>query len=212
MTTAITDLSQELHDATTLAHEKAENSTFIADLIGGKRSAADFQRLQEQAWFFYSALEEATRHFRAHSSSEVVQALLDPRLERQAALEQDLDVLVGDSSWRTTVEPLSATQRYVQRLTAIESLPELVAHHYVRYLGDLSGGQVIATMMRRHYDVDPAALNFYAFPEIGKMKPYKDNYRSLLNQLDFDAEQRALALAEADVAFELNSAVFQDLR
>lgn len=211
MTTAIREFSQELHDATALAHDKAENSTFISELIEGKRSAADFQRLQEQAWFFYKALEDATRRVRAQYTDEVVQDLLDPRLDRVSALERDLDALLGDSSWRETLEPLPATRAYVQRLESVETLPELVAHHYVRYLGDLSGGQVIATMMRRHYGIDPAALHFYEFPELGKLKPYKDNYRYLLNRLDFDGEQRRTALAEAEVAFELNSAVFKDL-
>lgn len=211
MTTATTNLAQELHDATAMAHQHAENSTFIADLIAGKRSAADFIRLQEQAWLFYTALEAATARVRATTVDPVVRDLLDERLARVAYLEQDLNVLHGTEAWKSRVVALPATERYIRRLEALESPAALIAHHYVRYLGDLSGGQVIATMMRRHYDIPAEALSFYDFTELGKLKPYKDRYRALLNELRFDADARATALSEAEEAFVLNSLVFADL-
>lgn len=211
MTTAVREFAQELHDATAAAHERAENSTFIAKLIEGKLDAQAFIRLQEQAWFFYQALEEVARTVRANTTDPIVQQLLDPRLERTASLEHDLDQLHGGSNWREKITALPATRHYVARLQGIGAAPELVAHHYVRYLGDLSGGQVIATMMRRHYDVPAEALTFYEFPEIGKLKPYKDEYRKLLNALEFDDAERDRALSEAEEAFALNSQVFQDL-
>ncbi|MDO4928266.1 MAG: biliverdin-producing heme oxygenase [Corynebacterium sp.] len=211
MTTAVREFAQELHDATAAAHERAENSTFIADLIEGRQDAQAFIRLQEQAWLFYQALEETARTVRANTSDPVIRQLLDPRLERTATLEHDLDQLHGGSEWRDEITALPATQRYVSRLQGIGEAPELVAHHYVRYLGDLSGGQVIATMMRRHYDVPAAALTFYEFPELGKLKPYKDQYRKLLNALEFDDAEYDRALSEAGEAFSLNAQVFQDL-
>src|SRR5699024_8513215 len=52
-----------------------------------------------------------------------------------------------------------------------------IAHHYTRYLGDLSGGQAIRTLMRRHYGLPKTSLTMWDFTEAGKTKPYKEAYR-----------------------------------
>lgn len=85
-----------------------------------------------------------------------------------------------------------------------------MAHHYVRYLGDLSGGQVVATHVRRHYGLTDG-LTFYDFTEVGKPKPYKDDYRAALDGLPLTSDQRGSVLAEAVEAFRANQAVFAEL-
>ncbi|WPF65503.1 MULTISPECIES: biliverdin-producing heme oxygenase [unclassified Corynebacterium] len=210
-------LSAELKVFTAAAHEEAESSTFMADLMGGKLSAADFLRLQEQAWLFYSALEKA-----AHAVSDTDRAgrIVDTRLDRAASLERDLAYLHGTvetehaQGWKERVKPTPATAAYVERLQQVyEDRDEarLVAHHYVRYLGDMSGGQVIATMMSRHYGIAQEGLSFYRFEEIDKLKPYKDAYRAHLDAMDFNEEERRALLEEAAHAFVLNMNVFADL-
>ena len=87
----------------------------------------------------------------------------------------------------------------------------LLAHHYVRYLGDLSGGLIIARMIQRHYKIADEGLNFYAFPEIAKPKPYKDGYRDLLDTSNFNRAQKDAILNFAAESFQLNHAVFIDL-
>ncbi|KQB85158.1 heme oxygenase (biliverdin-producing) [Corynebacterium oculi] len=210
------NLSADLKTFTAVAHEEAESSTFMADLLAGKLSAAEFVRLQEQAWLFYSALEKA-----AHALADTERAgkIIDPRLDRAAALERDLTYLHGlgegeTGDWRERVVPLPATAAYVERLHRVyESLdePRLVAHHYVRYLGDMSGGQVIATMMARHYGIAWEGLSFYRFAGIEKLKPYKDAYRANLNAMNFSEDERGVLLEEAAYAFVLNMNVFADL-
>ena len=54
-------LSAALKTSTAEAHDKAEHSVFMDDLLAGKLSVADFIALQEQSWLFYSALEDAAR-------------------------------------------------------------------------------------------------------------------------------------------------------
>ena len=90
-------------------------------------------------------------------------------------------------------------------------MARLLAHHYVRYLGDLSGGQVIGRMMQRHYGVSDECVTFYRFAEIPKTKPYKDNYRAALDALPIDAADRERLLAEAADAFLLNLNLFNAL-
>ncbi len=103
-----------------------------------------------------------------------------------------------------------ATHRYVDRLERVAATgPGYAGHAYTRYLGDLSGGQVVRTMLERNYGFQPEELTFYAFGV--KAKPFKDHYRALLDDLGFTAEQADTAVEEAVCAFELNSALFDDL-
>ena len=181
-------LSAALKTSTAEAHDKAEHSVFMHELLAGKLSVANFIALQEQSWLFYSALEDAARAVADHPlASEIV----DP-----------------------TVTPMPATVEYIARLNDIEETKDvarLLAHHYVRYLGDLSGGQVIGRMMQRHYGVSDECVTFYHFAEIPKTKPYKDNYRAALDALPIDAADRERLLAEAADAFLLNLNLFNAL-
>lgn len=194
----------------------------MTDLLDGKLSAHDFLRLQEQAWFFYSALEEAA-HCVSHG--ERAGLIVDEALDRTAALESDIAYLhrqfygegaaeEGTRQWRANVTPIPATVEYVERLQRIRDERDeirLIAHHYVRCLGDLSGGQVIATMMRRNYGIAPEALQFYRFEGIAKLKPYKDNYRKNLDAMRLNPAERQTLLEEATEAFVLNMNVFAGL-
>ncbi|WP_460765778.1 biliverdin-producing heme oxygenase [Mariniluteicoccus flavus] len=196
-------LSDALRTATNAAHEAAEHSPFMTDLMSGRGSVEAYAALTGQLLHVYRALEAGVR---AHAADPVVAPLADARLERVERLEADLRALGLDPG---SVEALPATAAYAARLGEADAVA-LVAHHYVRYLGDLSGGQVVATMMGRHYGVTEA-VTFYDFGELGKSKPYKDSYRAALDGLDLSDADRDRLVAEAVTAFELNQAVFADL-
>lgn len=196
-------LSAALKSATSQAHDAAEHSTFITRLMAGEGAAEDFTRLTTQLQPVYAALEAALERHAAHP---VVAAVHDPALARSSRLDADLAALgVGER------EVLPATAAYVGRLESIDRPEALLAHHYVRYLGDLSGGQVIARLVARHYDIPAEALTFYEFDEIAKPKVYKDTYRARLDALELSPEIRQRVLAEANEAFRHNQAVFADL-
>ena len=84
-----------------------------------------------------------------------------------------------------------------------------MAHHYTRYLGDLSGGQAIGRVLDRAFGLNGAGLSFYEFPM--RPKPYKDGYRARLDGLDLDQGDIARVVDEVKVAFALNQAVFDEL-
>ncbi|MDO4909755.1 MAG: biliverdin-producing heme oxygenase [Corynebacterium sp.] len=203
MSTNSEPLSLALRTSTQEAHDQTEHSHFMDNLIGGDLDKAAFTRLQEQSWHFYKAIEEAARDLK-----EGMGDIYDEVLERVPALENDITVLGG-----TIDAPLlPGTQQYVDRIKEIHAKKDahrLVAHHYVRYLGDLSGGQVIGRMMERHYEVPEEGVTFYDFPF--KRKPYKDRYREALDNLNLTETQREELLAEAAEAFLCNLRVFQDL-
>lgn len=214
LTEAPAALSQELKSHTAAAHIAAEDSTFVAELMGGTLDAAALVSLLDQSLVIYRALENALA---AHAGHPQLGPFIDSKLARVAALEADMAHHHGDdweaqlADGRIVIVP--ATLAYAEALTAMgrDSIEFLLAHHYVRYMGDLSGGLIIARMVQRHYGIADAGLNFYAFPEIAKPKPYKDGYRELLDTTDFSRGQKEAILDFAAESFELNRAVFVDL-
>ena len=211
MTILATDrptLSSRLREGTREEHESAESSGFISRLMSGGLGVDAYVALASQQFFVYSALEAIADDVRTLPQGS---SLLFDELTRTPSIARDLEHLVGPD-WRAIVMPLPATVRYVEALEAsATSLPRYAAHAYTRYLGDLSGGQIIKRMLERHYGLGPEGITFYSFEEIPKSKPFKDVYRERLDGLELDEQQLAEAVAEAKGAFRLNQDLFADL-
>ncbi|UFU06239.1 heme oxygenase (biliverdin-producing) [Ruania halotolerans] len=205
LVTAAVPVSTLLREATAQAHERAENTGFVQHLISGRLTITAFTALVAQHHAIYTALEALGSRVRDQRGAE---ALVRPELARTAALARDLAYLTAEHP----VPPaLAATRAYVARLDELDDLPCYAAHAYTRYLGDLSGGQIIKTMMQRHYGMDEHGLSFYTFEQIEKIPPYKAAYRAALDALDVDEEARTRLVAEARAAFAFNEAVFTEL-
>ncbi|PFG18592.1 heme oxygenase (biliverdin-producing) [Serinibacter salmoneus] len=200
-------LSERLREATRPQHERAENRGFVVELMGGDLGVEAYVDLAVQHRAIYAALEAAGERLRGDA---VAAPFLLPELMRLPSLEADLVTLRG-TDWREGASLVPATADYVARLDAIATAGEYLAHAYTRYLGDLSGGQVIARMLQRHYGMTPEQLTFYTFTEIPKPKPFKDRYRALMDAAPFSATESDAVVAEARVAFDLNAALFDDL-
>lgn len=203
-------LSAQIRTASWDAHQAAEHSPFIQQLLGGRLPIDEYARLAAQHHAIYSALELAV----AANEDPAVAPFLDPALIRVPAIEADLAHLAG-ADWRKRVGPLEpATEAYVEHLRRVcfTSPAGLLAHHYVRYLGDLSGGQVIGRVLKRIYGLpDERGTAFYRFTEIDSPKAFKDRYRQLLDTLPWDEATRGRLIDEVNVAFRLNAAMFDEL-
>lgn len=205
-------LSLALRTETASAHDDAEGSAFVEQLMAGLACRPAFVALVAQQLVIYRALEEVL--WTHYSDHPFVAPVLDHRLDRVAALEQDIDHLCGDDvdgRLAADIHIVPAAADYAAQLREQHTPESMLAHHYVRYLGDLSGGQIIARMVQRHYGIDPAGLNFYHFEQIPKPKPYKDAYRAALDSLELDETARRRVLDAAVDSFELNRRVFADL-
>ncbi|MGC4960005.1 heme oxygenase (biliverdin-producing) [Gordonia sp. DT101] len=199
-------LSESLRAATSDAHDRAEGATFVDDLMSGRLDAGGYRRMASQLYFVYRALESVGDTL---SGDTVAGPLVDERLRRLPRLAADLAMLGVDPA---TLTPLPGVSAYVDAIEATrDDPPRFVAHHYTRYLGDLSGGQVIRSRMKLHYGLTEAALSFYAFDEIGKLKRYKDSYRDTLDGLPLDDEQIVSLIDEAVAAFGHNERLFAEL-
>ena len=112
------------------------------------------------------------------------------------------------------METSPAAKEYVARIREIaQSSPELlVGHHYTRYLGDLSGGQILKTIAQKAMN-NPTddGLHFYVFPQIEDEKAFKTTYRSAMDELPIDQPMADRIVEEANHAFHLNMTMFQEL-
>jgi heme oxygenase len=143
---------------------------------------------------------------RARRNDPLVAAVYDPALERLAAIDADLEFWTPGAAHK--VES-GAAAAYRDRITGASWGGALVAHHYTRYLGDLSGGQIIGKFLNRTFGLGGAGLAFYEFPM--RPKPYKDAYRGRIDGLDLNADEIDRAVDEVKVAFGLNQALFDEL-
>jgi heme oxygenase (biliverdin-producing, ferredoxin) len=198
-------LSLLLRTATADQHARAERSDFIDGLMSGRGSVDAYRALLVQLREVYAALETSADLLAA---DPIAARFRFPELRRLPSIEHDLAEL-GETQ---QISVLPATRAYVERLATVgRTAPGHLAHAYTRYLGDLSGGQVIGRTVHRHYGIPAAALTFYDFPGIPKPKLFKDEFRARLDAAPLDGPARARVIAEAGTAFDLNAAVFADL-
>lgn len=203
-------LSISLREGTKASHRMAEQSPFMRKLFEGHLTQEVYGEFLVQLFIIYHALEDSQYH---HFNHSVLGKVHFPSLFRSEALKQDLDFYFGGSSWKE-YHPTPATEAYVQRIRslAMDWVDGLVAHHYTRYLGDLSGGQVLKRIIARTFNLpSDEGLAFYNFPEITNIPHFKDEYRMALDSLPVDEESVQKIVDEANLAFCLNRAVFDSM-
>ncbi|MDT9700095.1 biliverdin-producing heme oxygenase [Streptomyces sp. P17] len=192
-------------------HVEAETSTFMSDLLGGRLGVDAYARYTEQLWFVYEALEGGAERL---ASDPVAGPFIQPELFRLPALEKDLAHLRGPE-WRAGVSALPATRAYADRVRecARQWPGGYLAHHYTRYLGDLSGGQIIRDKAEKTWGFEKKGdgVRFYVFEEITNPAAFKRGYRELLDAVRADDLEKQRIVTECKKAFALNTAVFRAL-
>lgn len=206
---AIIPFSQALRERTRTDHGSSEGAGFMQDLMSGKGDRDDYIALVAQHYFIYQALEAVSGRM---TGDPVAAAFITPKLTRLPAIEADLEFLLGPD-WRDQIAPLPTTIRYVARIHEVGTdwPGGFIAHHYTRYLGDLSGGQIIRTLMQRQFGFETNGVGFYLFAEIAKPREFKDVYRAQLDAVDWDDAERDRVIDEVIVAYAFNTALFEDL-
>ncbi len=130
-------LALRLRQATAARHREVEDSALIRRLLRGQLDRHDYCRLLRNLHPIYATLEARL------PETALPQAIRDPRLARRAALEADLESLHGPDWQRLPLTVAAHAYRaHLQTLDAVR----LGAHAYVRYLGDLAGGQPLQVL------------------------------------------------------------------
>ncbi|MER5209048.1 biliverdin-producing heme oxygenase [Streptomyces sp. NPDC002838] len=203
--------STVIRTASQQQHVEANTSTFMSDMLGGRLGVDAYARYTEQLWFVYEALEAGAQRL---ASDPVAGPFIRPELFRLSALESDLAHLRGPG-WCAGLSALPATREYAERVReCAERWPAgYIAHHYTRYLGDLSGGQIVRDRAEKTWGFARKGdgVRFYVFEEIPNPAAFKRGYRELLDAVRADDLEKQRIVAECKRAFDLNLGMFRAL-
>ena len=172
-----------LREVTLEKHQAVEALPFIQYLLHGEISRENYVIYLAEMLAIYRHLENLA----------AMAGLLDDmsELPRAQRMKQDLDELAPDYQAELT----AATRNYLDYLSTLyesERAGDLFAHVYVRHLGDMYGGKLIARRV-------PGTGRWYEF----------DNRGDLVKR--FNAKLSMDLADEALVAFDHFSDIFQDL-
>ncbi len=143
-----------LREMTAEKHKAAERQEFVKELLGGNITEERYATFLYNLHPIYNVLE----------AFAMVNGLLEdiPEVRRAPAIQEDYQEL-----WKDTAPPklCPTVPKYMKYIKdELSSDPDrLMAHLYVRHMGDLAGGQMIAKRV-------PGAGKMYQFENVDELK------------------------------------------
>jgi heme oxygenase len=201
-------LADHFKTATWDLHKEAETTGFINDLLRGRASRPNYVNFLHNLRLVYDAMESDTSWLKAYPE---LGDFISPALFRTAHLCRDISELQERTKVKFHIFP--ETEDYVAHIKRASRLkPEaMLAHIYVRYLGDLNGGQVMKRLLIKSLNLPEDALTFYDFNQVENMKLFKQDFRHAINRIRLSAEKREIATQAAKRAFEFNISLSKSL-
>lgn len=192
-------------------HRLAERAGFMTSVLRGEMARDRYATYLRNLHAIYDPLE---RELARLALSPAPPAWIIEPVFRRASLEADLACLQGPRWPEIPLAP--AAQAYARRLGALpqEGPHRLAAHAYVRYLGDLSGGQAIRAVVGRAYGLGEEGTAFYDFGADPGPERLKARLREGLDAYgEFVGASRAGEIVEEAVeAFARHRALFGELQ
>jgi heme oxygenase len=200
-------LLEALRERTRDLHTRAERSGIVADILRSRATPEGYALLLRNLLPVYQTLEQQLAR---HAASPQVGAIARPELERAEAIAADLRHFPARVA---AAEVSPATVRYVNAIMMASAGggSRLIAHAYARYLGDLSGGQILKRLLARSLNLPPAALTFYDFPGITDIAAFKSEYFAAIDRAGDESEDFDAVVEEGALAFQLNIELSIDL-
>ena len=174
-----------LKELTAEAHRKAETMPFVKLIFSGEISKEQYAKYLVNQEIAYAVLEAYANDLH----------LLDDLLDicRAAKIQQDILELEPDVPDLPNTQMSPASHAYLSHLGTIRNDPKkLMAHIYVRHMGDLYGGQMIAKKV-------PGSGQFYKFEDPTGLKA------ALREKLDDSMADEAL------ICFQFATDLFEEL-
>lgn len=202
-------LAARLRQDTKSYHTEAERSGIMRRLLTRTLERETYLALLQNLVPVYTALETALGR---HARDPRIAPFFHPGLVRVPALQADIRAFGGNPE--SEAPPTAAAQSYATKIhgAATEDPVLLIAHSYVRYLGDLSGGQILKKVIAEMYGLkDGVGTAFYEFPDLPAPDEFKHQYRAALDRVDLTETQANKVVDEAIEAFEANAALFRAL-
>ncbi|MBE9216830.1 heme oxygenase (biliverdin-producing) [Plectonema cf. radiosum LEGE 06105] len=204
------NLAIKLRSGTQQSHTVTENIGFMKSFVKGVVDRSCFAKFLSNLYFVYSELEAALESNKHHPCVGVIYF---PELNRKGNLEEDLQFYYG-SDWQNEITPLTSAKNYVSRIRELSvKQPELlIGHAYTRYMGDLSGGQMLQKVVQSTLNlVGYQGTSFYNFEQIPDNKAFKDKYREALDKVPVDDTTADKIVAEANNSFQFNMQIAKEL-
>jgi heme oxygenase len=196
---------RKLHARIGKAHHQAEGMAFSRALLDGQASPRQLAALIRALAPAYALLEqEGPELASALGASSIPWAALG----RTAALTHDLVLL---STLEATPASAAAAIWLEQlRLLARQAPHRFMAHVYVRYGGDLSGGQQLAEQANAILrSQELPALSFWAFEQ--DRSSLKQQLHDGFEAMDLSAEEEEELVEEAVLAFHSTQRLLAEL-
>jgi heme oxygenase len=200
-----TGLAETLRARTKPLHAAAERSGIIRELLAGAASREEYTLLLRNLLPVYRALESGLDR---HLASRGFRELTWRGLYRANAIESDLVGLSG-RHWHESLALLPEGNCYALSVAEASngSGLRLMAHAYVRYLGDLSGGQILKRLLTKSLGLEASVLSYYEFADVEDIAAFKIQFRNAIDRAAIEVGEVASVIDEAMTAFRLNIAL-----
>ena len=192
-----------VRERTKLVHREAERAGFIADLLQGRAATTGYALFLRNLHPAYAAMEPALTAWADHP---LAGAFADPAF---TASKRFLPTSAPSPGPTGRPYLCSRKQRPTRRRSS-RPQPDparLAGHAYARYLGDLSGGQILKPLLARMLGLGPDALAFYDFPAFTDLAAPKLALRAALDAVPVASDAAQALCSEAILAFRHNIAV-----
>tara|TARA_B100000073_G_scaffold307707_1_gene278229 strand:+ start:675 stop:1328 length:654 start_codon:yes stop_codon:yes gene_type:complete len=180
----------DIKELTKEIHQKAERQEFVKTLLSGTIRPELYAIYLYNQLQCYSVLEKYGMHNDLFRQT--------PGLQRAENISKDYLKLWPDPKQPPRIT--ESTKKYIEHIESIQDDPEkLYAHIYVRHLGDLSGGQMIAKKVpvKRYYDFG------------AKGKEWKRIVKEIINE--YLNTYQVNVLNEVEYCFESATNLFKEM-
>jgi heme oxygenase len=196
--------SSRLRQGSQDLHQVAERSGLMAELLRGRLARSDYTLMLLNLQAIYLALEQG-----------LVQASYMPKMDfaplfRAEAIARDLAFLAPEPN----MQLCAATETYVQRLALLSASGSrlLLAHAYVRYLGDLHGGQMLRRCVSRVLKSEgQEGLSFYDFGPPERVVQLITDFRAGLDAMPLNPQQVDSLMKEVRLGYGMHIDLFSQL-
>jgi heme oxygenase len=203
-------LSVRLRAETSAIHREAEQRPFMRTFFAGDLSRAGYVAWLQRQLPIYTALETALDKHAGHPG---VGDVVPSALYRSAALAADIEQLTGDSLVRDG-EVTDAVARYVEHIDhiALDFPPGLLAHAWLRYLGNVGGQDVLRRLVAASVgESDAQGLRFTDYSALGEVREFFRTFHARLDSVRLTDEEKDRVVAEGAEGFRLNIALTDEL-
>eukprot|EP01134_Creolimax_fragrantissima_P006644 CFRG6644T1 len=220
-------LSDQLKLYTRDVHRQVEQHDFARRILKGTITPQEMLAYLTALYHVYDRMENLLDRICGNKNISAMR--FSTELYRKDALARDIQYFTrliskvngkNKPNWMDTsaLKPSPSAQEYVARLEeALSEDPVLLCSHvYTRYLGDLSGGQILSRKITKQFNGQSSTpsigkgVDFYLFPNVENTIEFKKLFKSNLDMMVLTPSQIEGILNEAELSFELTEKIFDE--